>query len=84
LSSQALRAALSPWWQRLAGFYSRHRLAFHLTLVLILKIVFLRLLWLHYVAPYRVAVDEQRMAQQLTGSTKQPIREVHHDRFDGR
>jgi len=77
VSSARLRRGLS-------AFLARHRLACHLAVVLLLKIILLRVLWLNYVAPYRVAVDEQRMAQQLTGSTKQPIREVHHDRFDGR
>ena len=61
----------------------RSRLGRHLAVVLILKIVVLSLLWLAFVKPNRVKVDEPGMEQQITG-TRQPHMENRHDRLDGR
>jgi hypothetical protein len=50
----------------------RARLAIHLTVVLVVKIVLLTLLWQTFIKPYKVRIDTDAMSSRIVGSTPLP------------
>ena len=67
----------------------RTRLAVHLTIVLIVKVILLTLLWHAFIKPNKVKVDIDTMGTRITGSritdsASQPPQEKANDRLDGR
>jgi len=49
----------------------RSRLAFHLAIVLIVKIILLTLLWHAFIKPNKVKVDVDTMGSRIAGPTSQ-------------
>ena len=62
---------LQQWLAR-ASRLKRPRLARHLAIVLVLKIVLLTLLWHAFIKPNKVTVDVDSMGSRIAGSASQP------------
>lgn len=63
---------------------SASNLARHLVLVLAVKAVLLAGLWLVFIKPHRVAVDQQVMAAHIAGTPPSFTTENPHDRSNRR
>jgi hypothetical protein len=74
----------------------RWRLAYHLAVVLAVKLVLLALLWNAFIKPYRVMVDAGAMSRRIAAtvspasavssasSHSSTFQEITNDRLDGR
>lgn len=61
----------------------RSRLARHLLLMLLAKVLLLTMLWHVFIKPNRVSVDSERMGSHIAGASISTNRENHHDRSNG-
>ena len=50
----------------------KSRLALHLAIVLVIKVILLTLLWHAFIKPNKVAVDVDAMGSRIAGTTSQP------------
>ena len=62
---------VSDWMARTSRL-KRPRLARHLLIVLVLKIILLTLLWHAFIKPNKVTVDVDAMGSRIAGSASQP------------
>ena len=63
----------------------RHRLAWHLSIILVLKVILLATLWNIFIKPHKVSIDAEAMGDRITRSAhQQQLQEKVNDRLDGR
>ena len=49
----------------------KHRLAWHLSIILVLKVVLLATLWNIFIKPHKVRIDAEAMGDRITRSANQ-------------
>lgn len=62
----------------------KHRLAWHLSIILVLKMVILATLWNIFIKPHKVSIDAEAMGDRIARSANQHPQEKANDRLDGR
>lgn len=63
----------------------KRRLAWHLSIILILKVVLLATLWNIFIKPHKVSIDAKAMGDRITRNAhQQQLQEKANDRLDGR
>jgi len=64
----------------------KHRLAWHLSIILVLKAVLLATLWNIFIKPHKVSIDAEAMGDRITitRSANNYPQEKANDRLDGR